>query len=1294
MAGEFVPSGVELLAKNLGGFLSDLNKANNAIAELGVKSGFSPSIVPGLQGLGNVILDIGAKATAVAAGGIAALGAGLIAVSAKGTVMAADLEQGIANIAATSGKTVQQIAPLKGLIENLALDPKLKVTTDEATQAIQALTKQGLDMTAILDGAGKATVALSNATGGEFGTSASLTAGIMKAFNVDAKNLTTVIDGITGVTTNSKFTVDDYALAFAQAGAVAANLGVDLNDFNAVMASTASSFSSGSDAGTSFKTLLLRLSAPTAEMKAVMQEYGISLFDAEGKMRSMKDIVTQLNTVLQGNVTVTQTVGGATKQQVAEAERAQKAIPDLTHSIEQQTQKLDILKGELGLTIQYYGEGSPKARKLALEVQDLEYNLSQNQQTLVGYNTAIAKVSDSQAQQVTSTKQLTEAERARISEALGGADASRLILALSKTTGAEFETLSGKVNATGLAFNSAATRMDTTKGTLEIFQGILEAIQIQIGDKFIPIVKKIGIAMSEWASKNSTKFVAFFGILAKGVEDAIATVTDLFTTFQSGGLFGSRSGSFGSQGLLAALGLSPEAIVTVQDFFTQVGTLVSAFLEGGILGVKYGARGGRSTGLLSALGLSDESVQAIADAITTVKGFLLDLAPQFSDVSSVADVVGASILFVKDNFTAFAGALGGIVAAGVIGTVIAGIAAIASPIVLIITVAGLLGAAWATNFGGIQDKTYAVWATIQPILIGLGTWLATTIPVAIQAASTAWSTYLLPAITAISTFVTTYVMPALTELGSFLGTLLVADIAGFSAAFTIGMQVANSFAEAMTPVSTLLLSVGNLIGAVVSKTLQAFAGIWRNILLPAITAVGDYIGTTLQPIFGDTGTSVRDDLTPPFNYLTQTILPKFQTAMEAVGDVIKRVSDWFNALADAVKGFELPAVLQQHSPSPFEQSLIDIGIAAEHASQGMADMGQAGNITAAQLDKLLGVQRGLASTNNVIGAAADYVEKYFDKVAQTAGSKTKFALKVLKDVFKANAETILKAGDAAQQKAIFEHLAQNAVNWEEAGISGSMVTGAVATFVEFFKTEKDRLEKLQQEVFVKAGRTAVTLGNNLNDVIKASSDILDQRIETLQELVASGQAQVDFEGNVISATEAQDRLNQALREQQQVQEQLLVTQQNQAKLDFLDKQLNLLETINKAGLNAKDILGGLQLGLNASIPDIITATNRLVMAMVNQVDKDLQIGSPSKVMTKKGQFMGMGLVQGALDSIPAVTSAFQRLLSPLSSSQPVSPYGSNSTSNVINYNFGMNVSTGASANSVIMQYDVMRALVG
>src|SRR5690606_31293352 len=56
----------------------------------------------------------------------------------------------------------------------------------------------------------------------------------------------------------------------------------------------------GSDAGTSLKTMLMRLTAPTDKAAAVMADLGVQVYNADGSMRSFQDIVGQLERATAG----------------------------------------------------------------------------------------------------------------------------------------------------------------------------------------------------------------------------------------------------------------------------------------------------------------------------------------------------------------------------------------------------------------------------------------------------------------------------------------------------------------------------------------------------------------------------------------------------------------------------------------------------------------------------------------------------------------------------------------------------------------------------------------------------------------------------------------------------------------------------------------------------------------------------------------------------------------------------------------------------------------------------------
>lgn len=235
---------------------------------------------------------VGAAAVAMGAAVAAGVGASVVA--------AANMEQGIADIGAMMALTSEETDKLQDHIMELGLSPTLKVSATEAADAVMALGTAGLTMTEIMGGASEATVLLANATGlkgGEgFAAAANIATDVMAQFNITADQMDKAVNQIAGTTVASKFTVDDYRLAIGQAGGVAGAVGVTFEDFNAEIAATSSSFNSGSDGATSYKTFLQRLVPTTVEATNTMIELGLAtadgtskFFDSSGAIKSAEE---------------------------------------------------------------------------------------------------------------------------------------------------------------------------------------------------------------------------------------------------------------------------------------------------------------------------------------------------------------------------------------------------------------------------------------------------------------------------------------------------------------------------------------------------------------------------------------------------------------------------------------------------------------------------------------------------------------------------------------------------------------------------------------------------------------------------------------------------------------------------------------------------------------------------------------------------------------------------------------------------------------------------------------------
>lgn len=95
------------------------------------------------------------------------------------------------------------------------------------------------------------------------------------------------------------------------------------------------------------------------------------------------------------------------------------------------------------------------------------------------------------------------------------------------------------------------------------------------------------------------------------------------------------------------------------------------------------------------------------------------------------------------------------------------------------------------------------------------------------------------------------------------------------------------------------------------------------------------------------------------------------------------------------------------------------------------------------------------------------------------------------------------------------------------------------------------------------------------------------------------------------------------------QERLLELQKQQQDLQLLEAQRDLLEMIRSNNLSTS-ILDGLELGLDADLGGILSATSAAMQAIIAQTEESLGIGSPSKKFMDIGQNITEGLKKGIM----------------------------------------------------------------
>lgn len=209
----------------------------------------------------------------------------------------ADFDQAMSAVKANSGAAGESLEALRQAAITMGADSQFSAT--EAAQGINEMAKAGVSAKDILGGGLKGSLDLAAAGQISVADAAETAATAMTVFKLSGEKIPHVADLLANASNKAQGGVGDMAAALKQAGLVAAGMGLSIEETTAGLTAFASAGLLGSDAGTSFKTMLQRLAAPVGEAKGLMDELNINAYDTSGNFVGLAQVAEQLKTSMQ-----------------------------------------------------------------------------------------------------------------------------------------------------------------------------------------------------------------------------------------------------------------------------------------------------------------------------------------------------------------------------------------------------------------------------------------------------------------------------------------------------------------------------------------------------------------------------------------------------------------------------------------------------------------------------------------------------------------------------------------------------------------------------------------------------------------------------------------------------------------------------------------------------------------------------------------------------------------------------------------------------------------------------------
>jgi TP901 family phage tail tape measure protein len=304
---------------------------------------------------------LAAKREAFTQLGTAALAVGTLA--AAGVALAiskfAEFDQAMSYVAAATHESAENMK----LLRDAALDAGARTvfSATEAANAIEELSKAGVSTADILNGGLDGALDLAAAGGLAVADAAGIAAVALKTFGLEGSDMAHVADLLAAGAGKAMGDVTDLSAALNQSAQVAKNTGLSIEETTAALSAFASQGLLGSDAGTSFKSMLQRLTPQSAEAEAKMKELGISAYDAQGQFiglsafagnlqESLKSLTPEQRNSAMATIFGSDAVRAATVLYSEGADGIkdwEKAVNDQGYAAETAAMRLDNLAGDI-----------------------------------------------------------------------------------------------------------------------------------------------------------------------------------------------------------------------------------------------------------------------------------------------------------------------------------------------------------------------------------------------------------------------------------------------------------------------------------------------------------------------------------------------------------------------------------------------------------------------------------------------------------------------------------------------------------------------------------------------------------------------------------------------------------------------------------------------------------------------------------------------------------------------------------------------------------------------------------
>lgn len=841
-------------------------------------------------------------------GTAAALGAAIYAGPVK---KSRELEAQMSTVKAISNATTEDMTRLTDMAKHMGATTQF--TAVEAGKALEYMAMAGWKTDQMLGGL-PGIMNLAAASGEDLGQVSDIVTDALTAFNMTADQSGRFADVLAQASSNANTNVSMMGATFQKVAPVAGTLGYSVEDMSLGIGLMANASVKAETAGTSLKTALANMAKPTKQMQAYMDKYGISLTNADGSMKTFREVIDNLRSSL-GGLSKTEKTAAATAIFGKESFAGMLAIVNASDADFKKVS--DAVNNAAGAA----------ERMAAIKLDNLEGDVTLLKSATDGLQTAIGDA-------------LLPTFRA------GTQQLTKFVSNLTEFINANPELVRTivKVTAGLLAFKAAA--LTAKLGFLELKGGVLTVQKVMAlfkGKTALAGVEAVGFAGKvKGVAKSVTGYFGGIGSAAGGVGRAFG---QMFSGTKIGGAFSKIGGAAG--GVFSKLfsgmgGVATRAFTgvagTITNILGKAGTAVAA----GPLG-KIGSVIGKGFGKIGTL---IAPLQKLGGAILgPFSGILGKVLP----VVGVISLIVAAVQILRDNLDKVRE-----------------------------VIERVFGKAGLEVFNGIVDAITNIGDTIRNIftdgnlggarqfLISLfGEEATGVIDGAITILQTVWNI-----LSGFIEFVNTYVRPIVEQIFSFIvGTVLPQIAQAFAEWAPTIASILQGLAEVVSTIATAIMAVIQFLMPTIQSIIGVALETIKGVVSGALTAIKGLVDVFAGIFTGDwtrVWEGVKSIFSGVWNSLKSIASGVLNGIIGLVNNVISglnnlKVPDWVPGIGG--KSINIPLIPRFATGT---DSTPDTFIAGEQGAELITNAKNRSVFTATQTGSIF---RNLADTVNAIRTA-------------------------------------------------------------------------------------------------------------------------------------------------------------------------------------------------------------------------------------------------------------------------------------------------------------------------------------